>query len=116
MAYGRVVRPPSPAATLASVDESGVRQMPGVLAVVLDGSFLGVVAERESQAISAADVLRRRASWTEPETLPPAERIPAWLRISPAKPSSSSTGRPRMPLRSRRTSRGATWRRIRGPI
>ena len=31
--------------------------MPGVVAVVRDGSFLGVVAEREEQAIKAREAL-----------------------------------------------------------
>src|SRR6185312_2703646 len=33
MVFGRVVRPPSPGATLASVDENQVRKMPGVVAL-----------------------------------------------------------------------------------
>jgi len=46
MLYGRVVRPPSPGAKLAAVDEGAVRRMPGVVAVVRDGNFLGVVVRR----------------------------------------------------------------------
>src|SRR6266568_2339053 len=49
MLHGRVVRPPSPRARLASVDERATRSMPGVVAVVRDGSFLAVAAEREEQ-------------------------------------------------------------------
>jgi len=41
------VRPPRYGARLDSVDEAPVRAMPGVVAVVRDGSFLGAVAERE---------------------------------------------------------------------
>lgn len=47
MLHARVVRPPSPRAELVSIDEAGVKKLPGVVAVVRDGSFLGVVAERE---------------------------------------------------------------------
>ena len=54
MIFGRVVRPPSPRAKLISVDEQAVRSMPGVVAVVRDGSFLAVAAEREEQAVAAA--------------------------------------------------------------
>ena len=37
--------------------------MPGVVAVVRDGSFLGVVAEREEQAIKAVEALSAAAKW-----------------------------------------------------
>ena len=38
--------------------------MPGVIAVVRDGSFLGVVAEREEQAVKAREALAKSAKWT----------------------------------------------------
>lgn len=47
MVHGRVVRPPNYAARLVSVDVEAIGRLPGALAVVRDGSFLGVVAERE---------------------------------------------------------------------
>jgi CO/xanthine dehydrogenase Mo-binding subunit len=71
MVYGRVVRPPSYRAQLISCDEAGVRAMPGVTAVVCDGSFLAVAAEREEQAIRAAYELRNSAKWRETPDLPP---------------------------------------------
>jgi nicotinate dehydrogenase subunit B len=72
MLFGRVVRPPSPGAQLVSVDEAAVRRMPGVVAVVRDGNFLGVAAEREEQAIRAREALKKSAKWTETESLPPS--------------------------------------------
>ncbi len=72
MAFGRIVRPPSPGARLASFDEAAVKRLPGVIAVVRDGNFLGVAAEREEQAIGARAALRQSARWTESETLPPS--------------------------------------------
>jgi CO/xanthine dehydrogenase Mo-binding subunit len=72
MVFGRVVRPPSPGARLTSVDEARVRSMPGVVAVVRDGSFLGVAALREEQAIRARDALQQSAKWTETASLPPS--------------------------------------------
>ena len=59
MVHGRVVRPPRYGSTLESVDEAAVKAMPGVIAVVRDGSFLGVVAEREEQAIKAREALAK---------------------------------------------------------
>ncbi len=72
MVFGRVVRPPSFRAQLASFDESAIKAMPGVVAVVRDGSFLGVAAEREEQAIKAAQALRASAKWNETPDLPPS--------------------------------------------
>src|SRR6266704_1524723 len=71
MVFGRVVRPPSPGAELASVDEARVRSLPGVVAVVRDGSFLAVAAAREEQAIRAREALKQSARWKETESLPP---------------------------------------------
>ncbi len=80
MLFGRVVRPPSAGAELLSIDEGVVRSMPGVVAVVRLNSFLGVVAEREEQAIKAADALRRNARWQPTKgLLPDATDLPAAL-------------------------------------
>lgn len=72
MLFGRVVRPGSPRARLLSVDEAAVRRMPGVVAVLRDGSFLAVAARREEQAIAAALALRESARWDQPKDLPPS--------------------------------------------
>jgi nicotinate dehydrogenase subunit B len=53
MLHGRVVRPPRYHAILDHVDLRGTKALPGVLAVVRDSSFLGVVAKREEQAVRA---------------------------------------------------------------
>ncbi len=71
MVFGRVVRPPSYRAQLISVDEAAVKVMPGVQAVMRDGSFLAVAATREEQAIKAAQALRASAKWNETPDLPP---------------------------------------------
>ena len=70
MLHGRVARPPGPRARLKSLDAKEVEAMPGVVVVVRDGSFLGVVAEREDQAIRAARRLARSAQWTQGADLP----------------------------------------------
>ena len=71
MVFGRVVRPPSYRAQLLSVDESAVRAIPGVVAVMRDGNFLAVAAAREEQTIKAAQALRASAKWNETPDLPP---------------------------------------------
>jgi len=70
MLHGRVARPPSRRASLLDLDADGVSTMPGVIAVVREGNFLGVVAEREEQAIRAQRRLARSARWQEVESLP----------------------------------------------
>jgi nicotinate dehydrogenase subunit B len=70
MLHGRVARPPSYGAKLAALEEGDVRAMPGVVALVRDGSFVGVVAEREDQAIRALNRIKRIARWEEQAKLP----------------------------------------------
>ena len=81
--WGRVVRPPSPAAVLRAVDLDAAR-LDGVVEVVRDGSFLGVVADREEEAIRATELLRAGARWQEQETLPAA---PDWLADLVGRPA-----------------------------
>ena len=71
MLFGRVVRPPSYRAKLVALDEAPVRALPGVIAVVRDGNFLALAAEREEQAIAAANALRTACRWEEKSDLPP---------------------------------------------
>ncbi len=85
MLHGRVVRPPHQHARLVSLDDSAVWQMPGVIAVVRDGSFLGVIAEREEQAIKAAAALREAATWRQIDTLPTSDNIYEAMLSQPAQ-------------------------------
>ena len=85
MLHGRVVRPPRYGCKLDSVDEAAVRAMPGVVTVVRDGSFLGVVAEREEQAIKAREALRNSAKWTLGPELPDPARIFDVIKSLPSK-------------------------------
>jgi CO/xanthine dehydrogenase Mo-binding subunit len=85
MVFGRVVRPPSPGAQLVSVDEPRVKAMPGVVAVVRDGSFLAVAAVREEQAVRAREALKQSARWKETASLPPSgDALYRHLMASPA--------------------------------
>lgn len=68
--HGRVLRPPHYEARLHSLDTSTVEAMPGVVSVVRNGSFVGVVAEREQQAEDAIDALRALADWAGASTIP----------------------------------------------
>jgi CO/xanthine dehydrogenase Mo-binding subunit len=77
--YGRVVRPPSRGAKLRDVDTGPTLALPGVITVVRDGEFLGVVADREEVAVSAAERLRRDAHWDRRPTLPDEDDLPGFL-------------------------------------
>jgi CO/xanthine dehydrogenase Mo-binding subunit len=68
--YGRIVRPPSPGATLRELDTSAAKSLAGVVEIVRDGSFLGIVATQEETAIAGADLLRSGAKWDEAAQLP----------------------------------------------
>jgi CO/xanthine dehydrogenase Mo-binding subunit len=94
MLFGRVVRPPSYRATLEALDDVPVRSMPGVITVLRDGNFLGVVAQREEQAIAAREALRKAAKWDEPADLPDQKDIFSWLRSAPQKTDVVSEKRP----------------------
>jgi len=78
MLYGRIVRPPYNFAGPVSLDDSKVKSMPGLAAIVRDGGFVGVLAEREDVAISAQRALRVTASWREVDALP--RDVHAWLK------------------------------------
>jgi nicotinate dehydrogenase subunit B len=74
MLRGQVLHGPTFGATLLSLDERGARTMPGVVAVLHDRSFVGVVAEREEQARAAAAAMH--ATWDTPaEECPPIDLV-----------------------------------------
>ncbi|MGH3641474.1 MAG: molybdopterin cofactor-binding domain-containing protein [Mycobacterium sp.] len=85
MVFGRIVRPPSRAAHLLEVDTEPTAALAGVIAVVRDGGFLGVVAEREEVALAAADRLRADATWHEHPTLPDEDDLAGYLVSAPAE-------------------------------
>lgn len=64
MLFGRIARPPRQGAQLVSLDDASVRALAGVVAVVRNGNFLGVVTEREEQAIAARHALQEAAQWS----------------------------------------------------
>jgi nicotinate dehydrogenase subunit B len=85
MLHGRVVRPPRYGSKLDSVDEAAAKAVSGVVAVVRDGSFLGVVAQREEQAIKARDALLKSATWTLGPELPDPARLFDVIKSLPSK-------------------------------
>jgi nicotinate dehydrogenase subunit B len=84
MLHGRVVRPPRYGAKLENLDETAAKAIPGVVAVVRDGSFVGVVAEREEQAIKARAALSAAARWSGGTDLPDMDKTYEHLLSLPA--------------------------------
>jgi nicotinate dehydrogenase subunit B len=92
MLHGRVVRPlyagvdagDFVGTSLIAVDESSVRDIPGLVAVVRIGDFIGVVAEREENAVKAAAQLKVR--WKPTPTLPDLKDVETALRANPSTP------------------------------
>jgi len=68
MLHGRVIRPPGVGATVAGVDESSIKELPGVVKVVVRQNFVGVVARKPWQAIQAANKLK--VNWNTGSPLP----------------------------------------------
>ncbi len=92
MLHGRVVRPPYAGVdagpfvgtSLIAVDETSVRDIPGLVAVVRIGDFVGVVSEREENAVKAAAQLK--VSWKPTPTLPDLKDVETALRANPSTP------------------------------
>ncbi|HST09782.1 MAG TPA: molybdopterin cofactor-binding domain-containing protein, partial [Terriglobales bacterium] len=83
MLHGRVVRPPEVGTTVASVDEASVRQISGLVKVVVRKNFIGVVAEKQWQAVQAASHLK--VKWNPGPGLPPQKTFYDGLRKQPSR-------------------------------
>ena len=82
--HGRILRPAASHARLRSVDQGRVLACDGVIAVVRDGSLLGVLAETERQAEQALAALGDAAVWDMADgALPDQDALPVWLRTQP---------------------------------
>jgi CO/xanthine dehydrogenase Mo-binding subunit len=83
MLHGRVVRPPAVGATVVNVDEGSVRGVPGLVKVVVRQNFIGVVAEKQTQAIAAA--ARLKVVWTSGVGLPVQKDFYDYIRKQPCR-------------------------------
>ena len=83
MLHGRVVRPPAVGATVMSVDEGSVKNLAGVVKVVVKKNFVGVVAEKPWQAIQAASQVK--VTWSAGAGLPSHATFYAHMRTQPAR-------------------------------
>lgn len=73
MFYGSVVRPDRVGSRFVSADVSGARRMPGVVAIVEEDDFIGVVARSYIEAENARKAIN--AIWEGPNNLQQADLI-----------------------------------------
>jgi len=96
MVHARNVKPPVAGATLVSIDESSVRDIPGLVKVVSKGNYVAVVCEREEQAIQAARQLK--VNWRKPAkpSFPDSEDLFTYMRSATptSGPSQDVAGNP----------------------
>jgi CO/xanthine dehydrogenase Mo-binding subunit len=85
MLHGRVLRPPSPGATLIDLDDAAALALPDVVAVVRDGSLVGVLADSEAGADAALQKLAAGATWRQGANLPDEASLAAWLKAQDAE-------------------------------
>ena len=105
MLHGRVLRSELAAAKLTGLKEDAARAVPGLLAIVCDGNFAGVVCNTEDGAEAALAALRKGATWTAGEALPDENGLAEWLKGQPSEPTvidtrTASAARPKRRARS----------------
>jgi nicotinate dehydrogenase subunit B len=86
MLHGRVLRSETSGAKLVRLAEDAARGVTGLVAVVRDGNFAGVVSETEAGAEAALGALRKGAAWVSGETpLPDEDGLTEWLKAQPSE-------------------------------
>jgi CO/xanthine dehydrogenase Mo-binding subunit len=85
MLHGRLLRPELSAAKLVNLSEDRARAVAGLVAIMRDGNFVGVVSETEDGAENALRALRKDAAWSSGETLPDEDRLAEWLKAQPSE-------------------------------
>jgi nicotinate dehydrogenase subunit B len=83
--HGRVLRADLAHATLVELNEERARKVEGLIAIVRDGNFAGVVCETEAGAEAAVAALRKSATWSSGEPLPDEDDFAGWSKSQPAE-------------------------------
>jgi nicotinate dehydrogenase subunit B len=105
MLHGRVLRSELSAAKLIELPADGARTVAGLVAIVHDGNFAGVVSETEAGAEAALKALRKGAAWSSDETLPDEDRLAEWLKAQPVESTVIDQRTAARPSETRRTIR-----------
>ena len=87
MLHARVVRPPGYTSQLISLDDTGLKsEVSGIIKTVRKGSFVGVITEREYQAVKAEQYLKDHSIWTAPIPFPKSENLYAHIKLIASSP------------------------------
>ena len=84
--HARVVRQPRRGAALKSIDEAAIRRATrDRVELVRDGDFLAIVADDETVAMQAVDIVRRHSVWEGGVAVPADAGEPAFMMAQPSK-------------------------------
>jgi nicotinate dehydrogenase subunit B len=87
MLHGRVVRPPVINTEPITIDHESIRHIPGVVLVMREGSFVGVIAKTEWAAVKAARDLK--VTWSKPTSNVPGTPEAVFNYLRNTKPTRS---------------------------
>ena len=87
MLHGKVVRPPAVGAHLLNYNPAAVNGLPGNPQLVVVNDFVGVVADTEWHAQSAATVAAPALIWSPGDTLPPQSGLYTYMTQQPSRDS-----------------------------
>jgi len=85
MLHGRVVRPPVINTEPVSIDRDSIRGIRGVVMIMREGNFVGVIAQTEWAAIKAAQALK--ITWSKPTSKVPATPDEIFAYLKNTKPA-----------------------------
>lgn len=91
LVHGRVLRPDISGARLIALDEGTAHAVSGLIAIVRDGGFAGVIADSEVAVEAALKALRRGATWSAGEPLPDENDLAGFLRSQPVETTITDT-------------------------
>lgn len=91
--HARVVRPPDHGAELDGIDQAAFRRSFPDMDLVIDGTFVAVVAEREEDAVRASDRVREMCRWRSLAEAPRPGEIAEWLPGLPSRPQTLTVAR-----------------------
>ncbi len=81
MVHARVVRPRNHNFTVANFDQNVLAdRVDGVLKVVVNGNFIGVITEDEYQAVKARSILENETKWNVTESYPEVNILKDYIK------------------------------------
>lgn len=91
MVHARVVRPAGYGSKLMKIDAAGLKEeVSGVIKIVVKGSFVGVITQREYQAVKAERHLKKNIKWTASTPFPETENLFKHIKKIAKKPETIS--------------------------